>query len=440
VTEALELGYVPRPQQVALHRAVEGHRWVVAVCHRRMGKTVAAVHHLLVAALESGKAQPRFAYIAPTYRMAKLIAWDYMKRSALSVRGCEARESDLIVNVPNGARVQLFGSDNPDTLRGQYFDGVVLDEYGMHPANLFGEVLRPALADRQGWALFLGTPNGRNQFSAVAETAKTTEGWAYLEFKASDTGLLAAEELAAAREVMTADEYAQEFEASFSAAVKGAIYAAEMDVCRAEGRITSVPVEPGLPVDTDWDLGMGDATAIIFSQSLRSGEVRIVDYYEASGEGFPHYAQVLQQRGYVYGTHWAPHDIAVRELGTGKSRLEVAASYGLRFEMTPRVTGGKTEVEDGIHAVRLLLPKCWFREATTKPLVDAIGHYRREYNTRLQEFSATPRHDWSSHACDALRGLAVRQRVPRRRRDAEATAAEWGSWGPGAGGGTFAWT
>ena len=189
---------------------------------------------------------------------------------------------------------------------------------------------------------------------------------------------------------------------------------------RADGRLTTVPVDPALPVDTDWDLGMGDSTSIVFSQSLRSGEVRIVDYYEASGEGFPHYAQVLQARGYPYGRHWAPHDIAVRELGTGKSRLEVAANYGIKFQMTPRLTGGASEVEDGIHAVRLFLPRCWFDQARTAALVEALQHYRRDYNTRLQEFKATPVHDWASHAADAFRGLAVRHNIPaapRPRRD-----------------------
>jgi hypothetical protein len=435
--EVVDLGYAPRPQQVALHQALETHRWVVAVCHRRMGKTVAAVNHLLVAALECRRPRPRFGYIAPTYRMAKLIAWDYLKAFSAPLTGIEQRESDLIVNLPHGARVQLFGADNPDALRGQYFDGVVFDEFGLHAANVFSEVVRPALADRRGWALFLGTPNGRNQFSQVAEQAKTTDGWTYLEFKASDTGLIPDDELAAARAIMTADEYRQEFECSFEAAVKGSIYSTELEQARADGRVTTVPVDPALPVDTDWDLGVGDSTSIVFSQSLRSGEVRIVDYYEASGEGFPHYAQVLQAKDYTYGRHWAPHDIAVRELGTGKSRLEVAANYGIKFQMTPRLTGGRNEVEDGIHAVRLLLPRCWFDQRRTRALLEALQHYRRDYNTRLQEFKATPVHDWASHAADAVRGLAVRHKVPvapRRRSDDDDLFGR-----PRAGSGSYAW-
>ena len=194
------------------------------------------------------------------------------------------------------------------------------------------------------------------------------------------------DELAAARAIMTPDEYRQEFECGFQAAVKGAIYATELEQARADGRVTTVPVDPALPVDTDWDLGMGDSTSIVFSQSLRSGEVRIVDYYEASGEGFPHYAQVLQARGYPYGRHWAPHDIAVRELGTGKSRLEVSGNYGIAFQMTPRLTGGASEVEDGIHAVWLFLPRCWFDQArTAAEYRDLIIAWRNGAPVRLSD-------------------------------------------------------
>ena len=239
--------------------------------------------------------------------------------------------------------------------------------------------------------------------------------WFYVEYKASETGLLDRSYLAQARAVMTPDEYAQEFECSFEASVKGAIYARELEQARVGKRITTVPYDPALPVDTDWDLGIGDAMAVIFSQTAKgSGQVRLIDYYEASGEGFPNYAGVLQSRGYVYGKHWAPHDIAVRELGTGKSRLDVAAGFGLRFEMTPRITSGAAgEVEEGIHTARLFFPRCWFDYEKCKGLLEALMHYRRDYNQRLKEFKASPVHDWASHGADAFRGLAVRHQGPR---------------------------
>jgi phage terminase large subunit len=429
----IDLGYTPRPQQLALHTALEQSRWVVAVCHRRMGKTVCAINHVIFSALESTAERPRYAYIAPTYRQAKLIAWDYVKAYTAKLPGIVHRESDLIVNFPNGARMQLFGADNPDALRGLFFDGVVFDEFGLQPANVFSEVVRPALMDRKGWALFLGTPNGKNQFYEAVQTAEIEDEWKLLTFKASETGLIEAKELEAAKQVMTPDEYDCEFECSFEAAVKGAIYAEQVKTAREEGRVCNVPYDPALPVDTDWDLGMGDSTVIIFSQSFRSGEIRIIDYVESSGEGLQYYANVLKMRPYSYGKHWAPHDIAVRELGTGKSRLEVAAGFGIKFEVTPRVTGGASEVEDGIHAARLFWAKCWFDEGKARPLIEALQHYRRDYNARLGEFRATPVHDWSSHAADAFRGLAVRHRLPKAKRkepdflDIRATPESW-SW------------
>jgi hypothetical protein len=211
---------------------------------------------------------------------------------------------------------------------------------------------------------------------------------------------------------MTQDEFDQEWFLSTDAAIKGAYYAKEMAAAKAQNRITRVPVETLLPVDTDWDLGIDDQMAIVFSQSLRSGEVRIVDYYENSGEGFPHYIKVLAEKGYVYGKHHPPHDIAVRELSTGKSRKETAGKLGLKFEEPMPAL----EFADGIDATRLLLPKCWFNEASTGPLIECLRHYRKSYNAKFDIFTENPVHDKYSHGADAMRGLAVRYQVPREKR------------------------
>ena len=413
--------YIPRPLQADMHEALDTHRFGVAVCHRRFGKTVLAVNQLLKCALTSRKERPRFAYLGPTYRQAKANAWDYITHFSEPVPGRSANVSELRVDFAhNGSQIRVYGADNPDSLRGIYLDGVVLDEYGLMPPNVWGEVLRPALSDRGGWAFFVGTPAGRNQFYSLIHGdgrewagAKTNPDWFFAEYRASSTGYIPEDELINARKTMTADEYAQEYECSFEAAIKGAIYAAELEAIRTQGRITTVQHDPALPVDTDWDLGIGDSMAIWFSQSLRSGEVRLIDYHEASGEGFPYYAKMLGAKPYVYGKHWAPHDISVRELGSGKSRLEVAKGFGLHFEVTPRLTGAAGfEVEEGIHAARMLLPRCWFDAEKCRAGLEALTNYRRDYNQRLQEFKATPIHDWASHGADAFRGLAVRHQVP----------------------------
>jgi phage terminase large subunit len=422
VPEAV-IPYLPRPLQYTLHDQLDAHRFGVAVCHRRFGKTVCAINHLIRAALTSTKERPRFAYLAPTYSQGKSISWDFIQKYAGSVPGTTFNQSELRADFSNGGQLRIYGADSPDSLRGLYLDGVVLDEYGMMPPKVFSEVLRPAISDRKGWAFFIGTPAGKNQFYDIVQQAKASPEWFFAEYKASQTGILDPNELASARRDMTQDEYDQEYECSFEASVKGAIYAGELATARASVRIGRIPIDPILPVDTDWDLGVGDSTAIWFSQSLRSGEVRLIDYYEASGEGLPHYAQVLKDKGYTYGQHWAPHDIQVKELGSGRSRIETAHTLGIRFNIAPNVP-----IEDGIHAARMLLPRCWFDEAKCKAGLEALQHYRRDFNTRLNEFKATPVHDWASHGADAFRYLAVRQQAPIEKRASAAPPPLTGQW------------
>lgn len=415
----VEIPYTPRPLQRDVGRLCRSKRFGVLVCHRRFGKTVLGVNVNQQTATMCDGLRPRVAYIGPTYTQGKATAWDYMQHYARPIPDVAMNQSELRVDYPNGGQARIFGADNPDSLRGIYLDRAVLDEFGLHPAKTFSEVIGPTLVDRGGSALFLGTPNGKNQFYEIAQHAKEREAagdpdWFFREYKASQTGLLDPAYLEQARRLMTPDEYAQEFECSFEAAVKGAIYSTEMEAARTTDRIRTVPVDSVLPVQTAWDLGVGDYTAIWFAQALRGGETRIVDYYEASGEGLPHYAQVLREKGYVYGQHWAPHDIQVRELGSGRSRLETAASLGIQFSLAPNIP-----VEDGIHAVRMLLPRCYFDEVKTKAGRETLQHYRRDYNARLNEFKATPVHDWASHGADGFRYLAVSLQAPKMARDQE---------------------
>ena len=408
----VRIPYRPRPLQRVIHQGMDTHRWGAVVCHRRFGKTVWAVNHLQRGAMTCAKERPRFAYLAPTYTQAKAVAWDYVKHFSAPVGGRAVNESELRVDFgQNHSQIRLFGSDNPDSLRGLYFDGVVLDEYGLMPPKIFSEVIRPLLSDRPGWALFLGTPNGKNQFYDVVQTARNNPEWFFAEYKASQTQLLPDSELQSARATMTQDEYDQEYECSFEASVKGAVFAREIANARMDGRITRVPYDPLMVVDTWWDLGVGDATAIWFSQSTPGGEVRLIDYHEASGEGLAYYASVLQKKGYVYGQHIGPHDIEVRELGTGHSRIEMARGLGLNFTVCPRLS-----LEDGISAVRTMLPRCWFNEETCRPGLETLQHYRWDYNTRIHEFKALPVHDWASHGADAFRTGAVRHFTPRVRK------------------------
>lgn len=392
------MDFDPREQFRPFHE--RSARWTCIVAHRRAGKTLASVADLVTRALATRNENARYAYIAPYYVQAKAIAWDYLKRLSAGV-AARVSESELSVELVNGSRIRLYGADNPDALRGIYLDGVCLDEYGDMRPSVWGEIIRPLLSDRMGWAVFIGTPKGRNHFHAVHEQSKAEQGWLSLTLQASETGLIPESELADARRQMTPEQYAQEFECEFSVPALGAIYRAELSAARQDKRIGRVQYDTRIPVDTAWDLGVGDSTAIWFAQQVGT-EIRLIDYYEASGEGLHHYVQALNSRGYTYGRHIAPHDIEVRELGTGKSRLEVARSLGVRFETLPQ-----TRLEDGINAVRMAFNRLWIDETKCRRGLECISNYRRDFNDKLGEFKSSPVHDWASHGSDALRYLVL---------------------------------
>ena len=278
----IEIPYAPRPLQGQLHGELSSKRWGVVVCHRRFGKTVMAINHLLRDAILCAEPNPRYAYIAPTYRQAKAVAWDYLKQFAGAVPMVRFHETELRADLPNGARIQLLGAENPDSLRGIYLDGAVLDEMADMPESLFPEIIRPALSDRKGWALFIGTPRGHNAFYELYTAAEGQSEWHTAIYRASETGILDEEELEAARSMMTADQFAQEYECSWVANVPGAVFGKEMQEAHEKGRIGSVPYDPSCRVDTWWDLGVGDSTAIWFTQSVGRA-IHVIDFYENRG-------------------------------------------------------------------------------------------------------------------------------------------------------------
>lgn len=372
------------------------------VTHRRFGKTVMAVNHVLRASLECTAPRPRHAYVAPTYQQAKKTAWDYLKLYTASIPGVEYNESELRADLPGDRRIMLLGAESYDSLRGIYLDGAVMDEYGYTPPEAFRRVIGPALSDRRGWALFLGTPNGRNHFAEVYETARLDPDSYAAIFRASETGILDEAELAIQRRQMSEEEYAQEFECSFDSAIRGAYYAKQLEAAKAGGRVRVVPWEPSVGVETAWDLGIDDATAIVCFQRI-GREVHVIDYLEHTGEALPFYVKALQAKPYLWATDWLPHDAEVRELGSGKTRLEILRSLGRRdVRITPNVA-----IDDGIEAARLVLARTWFDETKAARLIDCLSAYRKDWDEKLQTFRSRPRHDWASHGADAFRYLAV---------------------------------
>ena len=397
--EVIEIPYKPRTQQLAIHELMDSKRFGVVVAHRRMGKTVSAINHIIKDAILNQKEAPRYAYIAPTYGQAKRVAWDYLVKYADPLGGT-SNISELRVDFW-GRRIQLYGSDNPEALRGQYFDGVILDEIGDQNPKIWTDIIRPALADRKGWCLFIGTPKGHNHFKELRDRAEKEDGWGLLEFKASETGVVDDTELKAARNEMGEDKYRQEFECSFDAAVEGSYYGQILNELEDKNHMQEIPREELSRTFTAWDLGMGDSTSIWVAQ-LVGTEVRLIDYYENHGVGLDHYVKWIKDNDYTKAEHILPHDVRVRELGSGKSRLEMLEEAGLEIKIAPRMG-----LDDGIQAVRRLLPRCWFNVPQVQIGLNCLRNYRRDYDEKRKIFYERPLHDWSSHGSDSFRYLAL---------------------------------
>lgn len=412
--------YAPRRPFVGFHERQE--RWACVVAHRRAGKTVAAINHLIRAALECPRPQPRMAYVAPYTSQAKDVAWNYLQQYTAGIRGASASVSELRVDLPRGGRIRLYGADNYNRLRGIYLDGVVLDEFADMDPRAWSEVIRPALADRQGWAAFIGTPKGRNAFWKLFERASASPDWYALRLKASETGLVEAGELEALKTELSADEYAREMETSFDAAIAGAYYAAALTQAEVEGRISRVAHDPAAEVHAAFDLGIGDATAIWLTQWV-GREIRLIDYIENSGVGLDWYARALRERPYVYAPLILPHDARARELGTGKSRVEMLEGLGFSIRIAPRIG-----VADGIEAVRRMLPRTWIDAGRCDAGLRALRDYREKTDPK-RRIALGPLHDWTSHPADALRYLMTAYEEPEADRKAKAAGrAQGGGW------------
>jgi phage terminase large subunit len=391
--------YAPRRIFLPYHERTQ--RWSAIVAHRRCGKTVACVNDLIRAAITLEKPDGRYAYIAPLFNQAKDVAWLYLKRYAQPLLASPPNETELRIDLLNGSRIRLYGADNPDRLRGIYLDGVVLDEYAQMAPSLWGEVIRPLLTDRQGWATFIGTPKGKDKFGfwGIYDKSQNEAGWFSLMLKASVTGILPLGELAAARLDMTPEQYEQEFECSFEAAILGAYYGKEMANAEAAGHIrVDLSRLEGSPVHTAWDLGNGDHMAI-WAFQVGAGEIRVIDYLSAYGYSMEKYCSELNARGY-HGVDYVPHDARVKSMETGRTRVETLIALGRKPTLVP-----DHYVEDRIEATRLTFPRIWF-DAKLEGL-EALRQYRADYDEKLRTFKDKPKADWSTHAADAFGYMCV---------------------------------
>lgn len=398
--------YQPRECFLPLHKRDK--RWAVVVAHRRAGKTVAVCADLVIGALETALPRPQFCYLAPLREQAKRVAWAYLKELTKPFWVKKPNEAELKIEIDNAhgnmSVIYVAGADNPDSLRGLYFDGVVLDEVGdMRPSTWYS-VLRPALSDRGGWACFMGTPRGRNMFWSLREEARLNpESHLLLELPASHTGILPEGELRDARAQMTPETYAIEYECSFDASIPGSYFAREIGEIYGKGQIGSgenFKRDINFPVYVAGDLGFTDSCAWWVWQKAAGG-IRILEYYEANSQPIAHYIEWIRSLGNVE-TVYLPHDARAKSLQTGRSIVEAFLSAGIVPEIVP-----KMKFQDGIEAVRQVVPSCWFDEERTYEGLEHLRAYCREWDEKAGTFRDKPNHDSHSHAADAFRYLAL---------------------------------
>lgn len=413
----IKIPYKPRNWSKALHNACT--RWIILILHRRAGKTTSAINHLQRDALNNPGT--RYAYVAPTFKQAKRIVWGMAKFYSNMVPGVKYNEAELLIIYPNGSEIVLLGSDNPDSLRGIALWGAFLDEYPLQSPVVFTQIISKCLADHQGYCIFGGTPKGKGSFFKLYQVAGKNPEEYTLIFKTIDESLKeeAGETIDNLRQsleddkklvrdgIMTEDEFQQEWYNSFEAAIKGAVYLKELARARKDNRICGGLFDPTLPVYTVWDIGVSksDAMAIGFFQKVGK-EPRLIDYYENTGLGLPHYLSYLQvrakERHYVYGKHFAPHDIKQKEFTTGKTRLETARRMGVDFEVVSSIS-----LDDGIDLARAFFVRLWVDKLYCEVFLDLIGQYKYVFDEKRGMNTRAPAHDFTSHSADMLRYAAI---------------------------------
>lgn len=399
----VQINYKPRPHAVDFHARHQ--KSAIMVWHRRAGKTVASIADLLEKAIQNPLDMPQYGYIAPTYKQAKKIAWRYIKKMGEPIIK-KVMESELSVELVNGAIITLFGADNPDSLRGLYFDGVIVDEYGDISPSIFGEILSPALADRDGWIVFIGTPKGPNHFFELWEEAKALDDWFVKMLKASESRVLSSARLKKIRNQpgMDEDTYNQEFECDFHAANKGAFYAKQLNELEEQGHMGLFPWDPKKPVVTAWDIGYTDDTSIWFAQ-VHGSAIHVIDFWTGSRYSVDEVLEELREKPYMYEPFALPHDAKNKSFQTGKSTRELLWEAGCKSQQVPELS-----VQDGITGVRATLPNVYFNtgnENVRKYGLPALIMYQREFDETKRVYRQKPRHDWSSNPADAFRYLCL---------------------------------
>lgn len=414
-----------------VEKAINGEsdkRFFYQVWHRRSGKDKTNIADVIPRRLIKSPGLVKYVY--PTLIMGRDNMWQGMGQDGFRylnhipdfIRAGDPNELRMQIPVKNeswGSKLptasifQISGADNPDTLRGGNPVMFVFSEWSEHDPYAW-DVVEPILRENDGIAVFNMTPKGDNHARNMYEFAKGHPKWYVEMLTAKDTGVFSEKDLedilndtikryeADGRSETEARAYfEQEYMCSFETPVIGSFYGEGIKRAEKEDRLTRVMYDDSTLVNTAWDLGVDDSTTIWFYQTV-GNEVHLIDYYENSGEGLAHYIEHLRTKPYRYGYHYAPHDIQVRELGTGKSRMEAALEMGIYFQTTPKIS-----IEDGINSARALLSRCFFDREKCSRGIDALRNYKKDWDEKAKVFRKSPRHDWASHGADSFRYLAV---------------------------------
>lgn len=413
ITLELPLNYKCRKYQIPFWEAArKGFKRFVLVWHRRAGKEKTCWNYLIMKAVQKIGI---YYYFFPHFSQGRKILWDGIDKAGFRfldhipkdlIQG-NPNSTEMKIRLKNGSIIQIIGTNNIDSIVGTNPIGCVFTEYSLQDPRAWS-LIRPILVENGGWAVFNFTPRGANHGKEIFDMAQGNPEWFSQLLTVKDTGIISEADLQAERDAgMSEDFIQQEFYCSFTLGVEGSYYAKYMEEARDENRIGNVPWDKQQRVSTAWDIGYGDSTAIIFYQIVGQ-EVHIIDYYEAHGQGLPHYAGVLKDKPYIYANHFAPHDIDSHAFSSGLSAREVGSSLGISFITLPTL---KLRLEDGIEAVRGIFPRLWIDETKCKGLIKCLENYRKEFDTKLETYKERPLHDKYSHGADAARYLALAVRL-----------------------------
>lgn len=426
---------IPRPQ--FREYLMRTQRFACIVAHRRAGKTYSCVQDLVAKALTHQRPGPplRYAYVAPTRDQAKDLVWGYLTQFCAGIPSVVANKADLALTLPGGASIRLYSGDSYDRMRGLYLDGCVIDEPADIDEGAWDQVIRPCLADYGGWCTFIGTPKGYNIFYDIWKAALESPEWYTLILRASETGLIPADELRSLTSGMSQFAVRQEFECDFSAPTPGAIYAPAIDKARADGRVIDMPVDPNSLVHTVWDLGAPQQTVCWYFQIV-GRRVRIIDVDMEMEETLIQRVARMRSNGYLYGSHYFPHD-ALQTERTGRTlAMEFAAAW-LRqnAEVTTKEDQWRASMKFiprthdiwvGINRAIQLFPLFEFRVPACSDALAMLSRYRTHPLKDGALSRPEPIHDRSSHVADPIRYLAEAELAGLLNiKDAKASEPEW---------------